>query len=432
MRALGPGDLSPDGRLLFATYGVRLFAYGFLSVVLGLYLAALGLGTGSIGAILTAALAGGAVMTAMLSGVADRMGRRRVLLLGAVLMALAGVMFAFTDNPVLLGLAAVLGTISPSGKEVGPFLSVEQAILPQTTTDDRRTGVFALYNLAGSLAGALGSLAVGLPSAFGLGPLAGYRLLMWGYVGAALVLLGLYSRLSPAVEASPGRTGETRPRFGVHRSRGIVARLAALFALDSFAGGFVVNSLVAYWFAVRHDLDLASLGAIFFGANLLSGLSLLAAAPLARRIGLLNTMVYTHIPSSVLLVLVPLMPSAELAILLFLARYLFAQLDVPTRQSYTMAIVDPDERSAVAGITSVARTAAAALAPALAGASLAVPALGLPFYIAGGLKITYDLSILAVFRNVRPPEEAGRAPSGEPRGTATTTLNTHVRFDRRG
>ncbi|MDP9479627.1 MAG: MFS transporter, partial [Actinomycetota bacterium] len=216
LRALGPGDLSPEGRLLFATYGVRLFAYGFLSVVLGLYLAALGLGPGSIGAILTAALAGGAAMTALLSGVADRLGRRRILLTGALLMALAGAIFALTDNPILLGVAAVLGTISPSGKEVGPFLSVEQAILPQTTTDDRRTGVFALYNLAGSLAGALGSLAVGLPGILGLGPLAGYRLLMWGYVAAAIVLLALYARLSPAVEASPGRSRASWPRFGVH------------------------------------------------------------------------------------------------------------------------------------------------------------------------------------------------------------------------
>ncbi len=245
-------------------------------------------------------------------------------------------------------------------------------------------------------------------------------------------LLWLYSRLSPAAEALARRPGASRPRFGVHRSRGIVARLAALFALDSFAGGFVVNSLVAYWFAVRHGLDLASLGAIFFGANLLSGLSLLAAAPLSRRIGLLNTMVYTHIPSSVLLVLVPLMPDAGLAVALFLARYLFAQLDVPTRQSYTMAIVDRDERSAVAGITSVARTAAASLAPALAGSALFVPALGLPFFIAGGLKITYDLSILAVFRDVRPPEEAGRALSGEARGTAATAQTIPIGFDRRG
>ena len=189
-----------------------------------------------------------------------------------------------------------------------------------------------------------------------------------------------------------------------------MARLAALFAIDAFAGGFVVQSLVAYWFYLRYGVDTRVLGSIFFGTNFLSALSFLLAVPIARRIGLLNTMVFTHLPSNLLLLLVPLMPNLELAVGMFLARHLLSQLDVPTRQSYTMAIVDPDERSAAAGIMSVARTGAAAIAPAFTGWMLAVPALGLPFLFAGGLKIIYDIAIFALFRHVRPPEEIGQPP----------------------
>ncbi|HZS02092.1 MAG TPA: MFS transporter, partial [Chloroflexota bacterium] len=301
-------SLSADGWLLFAACGVRNFAYGFLSVVLGLYLAALGLQPAAIGAIFTAALAGGAVMTIVLSGVADRLGRRRLLIVGAALMALAGGVFATTEAPLLLAAAAVLGTISPSGKEVGPFLSIEQAILPQTTTPERRTSTFAAYNLVASLAGALGALAVGLPDALGLEALAGYRALVWAYAAAALALLVLFARLSGAVESAPANAAEQAAAFGVRRSRGVVARLAALFAVDAFAGGFIVQSVMAYWFYLRYDVDPGLLGAIFFGTNLLAALSFLAAAPLASRFGLLNTMVFTHLPSNVLLLLVPLMP----------------------------------------------------------------------------------------------------------------------------
>jgi MFS family permease len=407
--------LTADGWLLFATCGVRLFAYGFLSVVLGLYLASLGLESGEIGALFTAALVGGALLTALLTQATDRLGRRRILRVGAELMVAAGAVFALTDSPLILAAAAILGGISPSGKEVGPFLSVEQAILPQATSDQQRTHVFAAYNMVGSLAGALGALAAGIPELLGLAPAVSYRALLWTYAASAVVLWLLFRRLSPSVEVTPAPTGTARPRFGVHASRGVAAKLAALFALDSFAGGFVVQGLVAYWFNVRFGADLATLGTIFFGTNLLSALSFLAAVPLARRIGLLNTMVFTHLPSNVLLILVPFMPTLELAVLMLLARHLLSQLDVPTRQSYTMAIIPPDERSAVAGLTSVARNAAASIAPAFAGVTLAVPALGLPFVVAGGLKIVYDLAIFAVFRGVRPPEETAAQPSLVPR-----------------
>ena len=391
--------------MLFATCGVRSFAYGFLSVVLGLYLDAIGLTTTAIGWIFTAALAGGAVMTIVITTVADSFGRKTLLILGAVLMAAAGWVFAISNDPLVLTLAAIFGTISPSGKEVGPFLSIEQAILPETTQDQHRTTIFSAYNLIGSLCGALGALAVGLPSLFSLPQITGYRFLVWGYVICAVVMIVLFGLLSPAIEAKAKTVSQKRV-IGVQRSRGVVAKLAGLFALDAFAGGFIVQSIIAYWFYLRYKTDLNVLGGIFFGTNLLAALSFLAAPAIARRFGLLNTMVFTHLPSNVLLLLVPLMPNLELAVVMLLVRNLLSQLDVPTRQSYTMAVVDPDKRAASAGILSVARNAGAALAPLFTGPILAVPSLGLPFLLAGGLKIIYDLWIFAVFRKVKPPEEA--------------------------
>ena len=373
--------------------------------MLGLYLDRLGLNATAIGWIFTAALAGGAAMTVVLTAVADSLGRRALLIVGALLMASAGWVFAVSDNPLFLTAAAVFGTISPSGKEVGPFLSIEQAILPQTTHDRHRTTVFSAYNLVGSLFGALGALAVGLPSLFSLSVVSGYRFLVWGYVLSALLLAVLFAFLSQSIEAKTSAS-PTR-KIGLQRSRAIVAKLSALFALDAFAGGFIVQSLVAYWFYLRYKTDLTALGGIFFGTNLLAAISFLAAPAIARRIGLLNTMVFTHLPSNVLLLLVPLMPNLELAIGMLLARNLLSQLDVPTRQSYTMAVVATDERAASAGIMSVARNIGAAIAPVFTGSVLAAPALGLPFLLAGGLKIVYDLWIFALFRHVRPPEEQG-------------------------
>jgi predicted MFS family arabinose efflux permease len=304
----------------------------------------------------------------------------------------------------VLALAAIFGTISPSGKDVGPFLSLEQAMLPQTTEDKQRTAVFSAYNLVGSFAGALGALAVGLPPLLSLSAIAGYRLLLWSYIAASVLLALLFARLSPRVEANI-QSPSHRRHVGLKKSRGMVARLAGLFALDAFAGGFIVQSIVAYWFYLRYGTDLSALGGIFFGTNLLAALSFLAAPALARRFGLLNTMVLTHLPSNFLLLLVPLMPDVKWAVTMLLVRHLLSQMDVPTRQSYTMAVVAPEERSASAGMLSVARNVGAAVAPVFTGAILAAPSLGLPFLLAGGLKIVYDLWIFALFRRVRPPEE---------------------------
>ncbi|MEW6218898.1 MAG: MFS transporter [Thermodesulfobacteriota bacterium] len=398
-----------DVILLFATRILRLFAYGFLSVVLALYLAAIGLAEAGIGLLFSLTLAGDAVISLLITTRADRFGRRRMLLFGAALMALAGAAFLATTSPILLGLAAIIGVISPTGYEIGPFLSLEQAALSGLVPDRRRTGVFAWYNLAGSLATAAGALAGGWLAqalqAGGLPEVASFRVVLAGYCLAGLGLFILFTRLSPAVEVAPAATAGRRT-LGLHRSRGTVLRLSALFALDAFAGGFIVQSMLAYWLHLRFGVAAGPLGSILFGANLLAAASALLAAGLARRFGLLNTMVFTHLPSNVMLLAVPLMPSLELTVALLLARFAICQMDVPTRQSYTMAVVEPDERAAASGVTTIARSVGAAASPLLAGLLLAQPALvGVPFFLAGGLKIVYDLALFRACRALRPPEE---------------------------
>jgi MFS family permease len=340
-----------------------------------------------------------------------------MLFLGSLLVLGAGLVFIGSDDFVVLLLAATIGVISPSGYEVGPFLAIEQSALSQIVSDEGRTRIFAWYNLVGSLATAAGSLAGGglatLGQHWGMTPLASYRTVLAGYALIGLVLAVLFRRLSPSVEArptSPSPPTASGSRLGLHRSGGVVLRLSSLFAVDAFAGGFVLQSIVAYWFHVRFGADEAMLGMIFFGANLLAGISALAASAIASRIGLVNTMVFTHLPSNILLTIVPLMPTMPLAILVLLIRFSISQMDVPTRQSYTMAIVRPEERSAAAGITATARTVGASLAPVCAGFLLGSPALmSGPFFVAGGLKIVYDLLLLAAFRHVKPPEELERS-----------------------
>ena len=394
--------LSPDGYLLFGTRLVRMFAYGFLSVVLVLYLAKLGLNEALIGLMLSLALIGDAAISLWMTTNADRFGRRRILIVGAGLMLFAAVLFALTDNVVLLLTAAIVGVISPSGYEVGPFLAVEQAALSQIIPDERRTSVFAWYNLVGSFATATGALGGGIFSQslqqVGISPVNSYRAVVIGYGAIGLLLAALFTRLSPLVETSISDSLPSGYRLCLHRSRGVVLKLSALFGLDAFAGGFVVQSLVVYWFHVRFGVEPATLGGIFFGANILAGISALAAARVAARIGLVNTMVFTHLPSNFLLMLVPLMPNLWLATLVLFVRFSISQMDVPPRQSYTMAVVAPDERSAAAGVTGIARSIGAAISPGLAGAFLSSPTLfGAPFFVAGGLKVVYDLLLYRSF-----------------------------------
>jgi len=402
--------MTVDARLLFATRIARMFGYGLLSVVLVLYLVALGIDGLTIGVLLTLTLLGDAAISLWLTTHADRLGRRRILLVGSALMLLAAIVFALARDPWILLVAATIGVISPSGNEVGPFLAVEQASLAETLPDRDRTRVFGWYNLAGSLATATGALAAGfiaqLLQGSGASTLDSYRVIVVGYGVVGILMAVLFSRLSSRIEVPAAPPSSVARRLGLHRSRGIVLRLAALFSLDAFAGGFVMQSLIAYWFHVRFGADPAALGAIFFAANILAGISALAAARLAARIGLINTMVFTHLPSNVLLILVPLMPSLPLAVGVLLARFAISQMDVPTRQSYTIAVVEPDERSAAAGVTGIARSLGAAISPSLATPLMqSAPLAGLPFVIGGGLKVIYDLLVLRAFSAVRPPEE---------------------------
>ncbi len=400
-----------DPLILFSTRIIRLFCYGFLSVILALYLAQVGLSEEQIGLLLSLTLVGDAGISLWLTTSADRFGRKRTLMVGALLMLGAGLAFILTRNIVVLMAAAIIGVISPSGNEIGPFLSVEQAALSHLLPDRQRTRIFAWYNLVGSFATATGALSGGWLAQFlqthGMTALEAYRVVLMGYAGGGFLLGLLFLTLSSQVEVSdPSQAAAVRPAFGLHRSRAVVARLSALFALDAFAGGLIVQAMIAYWFHIKFGIDAGRIGSIFFGANLLAGISALLAARIASRIGLINTMVFTHIPSNVLLILVPLMPSLPLAITVLLMRFSISQMDVPTRQSYTMAVVAPDERSAASGVTTIARSVGAAISPSLTGIFLAFPAwLSLPFFLSGGLKIVYDVLLYRSFKRIKPPEE---------------------------
>src|SRR5256884_1391515 len=335
-----------------------------------------------------------------------------MLIVGAILMAAAGISFACTSNFFLLILAGTIGVISPSGNEVGPFLSIEQAALSHVVPGRIRTEVFAWYTLAGSLATAIGVLCGGAVThalqKTVLRPVASYRAVVILYAALGVMLAFVFTRLSSAAEVTaPGEETAFPSFLGVGRSRHVVVKLASLFALDSFAGGFVVQSFAAYWFYLRFGVDPGTLGIIFFWANIFAGISSLLASRPASRFGLINTMVATHLPSNILLILVPLMPNLSSAVLVLLVRFSISQMDVPTRQSYTMAVVSAGERSPAPGITSVARTTGAAHSPLFVGFMFSRPSLiSLPFYIAGTLKIVYDVLLYREFVSVRPPEEA--------------------------
>jgi MFS family permease len=407
-----PRARNPDVALLFATRILRMFGYGFLAVVLVLYLTSIGLSGGEVGLLLALTLLGDAAVSLWLTTHADRIGRRRVLLAGAILMLLAG--FAFVATPVfaVLLVAATVGVLSPSGNEVGPFLAVEQAALSQLVSAKGRTTLFARYQLAGSFATAAGTLAGGILSQLaldrGASHVDAYRLVIIGYAIAGGALALLFTRVSSRVEVPPAEAADEtiRGRLGLHRSRGVVLRLSTLFALDAFAGGFAIQGFIAFWFHQRYGVDPGALGAILSAANVLAGISALAAGRMAARFGLVNTMVFTHLPSNVLLMLVPFMPNLPLAVVMLLARFAISQMDVPTRQSYTMAIVAPDERSAAAGVTGIARSLGVAASPLIAAPLFATAALAsAPFLISGGLKIVYDLLLYRSFKRLPPPEE---------------------------
>jgi MFS family permease len=396
--------LTRDGWLLFSARLVRMFAYGMLSTVLLLYLSSAGLSDERIGLLMTLTLLGDTAITFWLSTNADRIGRKKTLLVGALLMTGAGLTFSLTTNFFVLLIAATIGVISPSASEIGPFLSVEQAAISELVPGHERTRVFAWYHLVGYCAGALGAFVGGYSVSWarsnGAEGIDAFRYVVWGYAGCGLVLALLFSALHRTIE--PFRNAPHPPaptRFGLHRSRGVIAKLSMLFALDAFGGGFILQAIISYWLARRYGLEEEQLGQIFLGANLLSGASALMAGSIARRIGLINTMVFTHLPSNVLLMLVPFMPDVTSAVGVLLLRYSISQLDLPTRQAFTMAVVAPDERSAAAGVTNVARSIGGSLSPFLATFLMGRGAgwMSAPFLLAGGCKIAYDLLLYRAF-----------------------------------
>ena len=393
----------------------RLFGYGFLSVILVLYLAALGFDGFHIGLLLTLTLIGDAAISLWLTTHADSVGRRRVLRIGAVLMTAAGIVFAISSDFWVLLIAATIGVISVSGGEVGPFMAVEQASLTHILPDRERTRIFAWYSLAGQFATALGSLAAGLLvsglRALGASTLVSDRAVIIGYALVGPVLVIGFGLLSSSIELAVADRSTSAGHLGLHRSRGTVLRLSGLFSLDSFGSAMVTQSLVAYWFTLRYGAQPALLGVLFLIANILAGLSSLVAARLAARIGLIRTMVFTHIPSNILLIALPLMPNLPLATIVMFARFSLSQMDIPARQSYVVAVVDPNERSAAAGVTGIARNLSSAPGPLLATPLLGIETLSsLPFIIAGGLKLSYDVLLYILFRAARPPEELPEAP----------------------
>jgi MFS family permease len=414
--------LTRDGRLLLAAKMVRTFAYGFLSVILAIYLKLIGFDEFLIGLILTTTLLNSVVFTLVASFYADKIGRRKFLLSYAALMSVSGFIFAVSENYIALIIAAFIGTINITGAETGAFLTIEQAILPQTLKKlKKRNAVFAIYNMAGTFTMAAGVLLSGLPAVlqqelqhFGivLNQIGSIKLLFVLYGVLGIVLIGIYLLLSQKIEIQDNQEKQndeppqlTKMSSLTLESRNIVMRLSGLFAVDSFAGGFVIQSIVSFWFFTRFGADLTTLSYIFSISGVLTAFSFMAAAKIADKIGLINTMVFTHIPANVLIIAVAFAPTLPIAVALYLLRMALSQMDVPTRQSYIVAVVREDERTIAAGVTNISRNVTQAISPSLTGALIQSLSLSAPFVIGGALKVAYDVTLFLNFRNVKPPEE---------------------------
>jgi len=399
-----PPGISPDARLILTARGIRAFTDGYVALLLPYYLTLLGYGALEVGIIATATLLGSGLLTLLAGLFAYRFRLHALLTAACVLMLISGLGFAlFTDFWPLLLIAAI-GTLNPSTSDVSVFLPIEQTILSHAAPAEQRTVLFSRYSLVAHLVGALGALAAVVP-----GMLAQWQILelkgavqimFVAYGLSALVVLAVYRRL-----ASAGSRGDESRPAPLGPSRRVVYRLAALFSLDAFGGGFAVQSLLALWLFLRFDVSVEMAGTIFFWTGILAAASFLAAPAIARRIGLVNTMVFTHLPANIFCVLVPFMPSLALAVLFLLLRAALSSMDVPARSSYVMAVVSPPERPAAAGMTAVPRSLAAAVSPAFAGYLLTLSSFGWPLVICGALKIVYDLTLLGMFRKVKPPEE---------------------------
>lgn len=401
-RAHPLAEQSRPNLLLYAARGVRGVADGFAVILLPAYLSVVGLNPAQIGILATASLLGTAVLTLGTGWIAPRHDLRNLLLIGAVLMTCTGLAFANVEYFPLLLIVAFVGTINPSTGDIGMLVPLEHAILARSVPDKVRTRTFARYSLIGALSMAAGSLAAAIPDVMassGFERLNAFASMFYLYAFLAAVATGLYRYLP----RSHTGIAKTQPPLGP--SRAIIYRLAALFSIDAFAGGFIVQSLMALWLFVRFDLSLAQASLFFFWSNLLSAFSYPVAARLAQRFGLVNTMVFTHIPSSLCLIVAAVVPNLTTVLTLLLVRSALSQMDVPTRTSYVMAVVTPEERPAAASLTAVPRTLASSISPMFAGALLTTAFPGLPLIICGTLKISYDLALLYSFRHIKPPEE---------------------------
>jgi len=381
-----------DRSLLLATRGLRAFGFGFSAVLIGVYLEGRGLSPVLIGLTLGIGLAAASLSGLASAALAARWGRRRVLALAGVLMALTGLDLALSGQPVLLVLAGVTGMLGAASVALGPFAAVEQAVLAEAVPQSARNVAFGRYSLTGGLFNAAGGLAAALATG-GEGGRAFF--LLYAVIGVATAVLPLFMTTRVEVAAAPVAFGSWRPLAG----------LAALFALDSLGGGFVANAVIAYWLHSRFGADAQLLGPVFAAIAVLQSVSYEASGRLADRFGLVNTMVFTHLPSNILLLLVPLSPSLAWAIALLLCRFLLSQMDVPARQAYVVSIVPPAERAGAVAMTGAVRGVAQSFGPALAGVAIGAAAFGIPFFAAGGLKIVYDLALFAGFRNRRAEHE---------------------------
>jgi MFS family permease len=402
--------ISIDGKLLLCARIVRTFAYGFLSVILAIYLKLIGFDDILIGIILSVTLINSIIFTLFASFYADRIGRRNTLLLYTIMMSISGVIFFVTENPLALIIAALLGTLNITGSETSAFLSIEQSILPQTIKDNRkRNTLFGFYNMAGTFAMGAGiliaNLTIIIESELEFDQIYAIKLLFLFYSLLGILVLGIYLKLSSAIEIKKEKTSTPIAEILTPKSKKIVTKLSGLFAIDSFAGGFAIQSIVSFWFFTKFDIDLSIISYIFSIGSVLTAFSYIIAAKIADKIGLINTMVFTHIPSNILLILLALAPTLEIAIVFYMIRMALSQMDVPTRQSYIVAVVEEDERTASAGITNLSRNIAQAISPSITGYIIGVLSLSAPFIIGGLLKIIYDITLYINFRKIKPSDE---------------------------
>jgi MFS family permease len=392
-----------DLRLVLAARAARNFGDGFAVIILPAYLTAIGYAPAQIGIIATTALLGSALLTLSVGWLAPRFDLRSLLIAGALLMAATGLTMPNAHHIALILLIAFIGTMNPATGDMGVLVPIEHTLLAREAADGERTKVFARYSLIGAIATSGGALAAATPDllrALGIAAVPALQAMLYLYAALGLAGVACYRALPRAEH------GEAKPPAApLRESKRVVFRLAALFSVDAFAGGFVVQSLVALWLFERFGLSLSAASTFFFGASVLAAFSFPAAAWLARRIGLINTMVYTHLPSSLCLIAAAFAPNLTVVLSLLLLRAALSQMDVPTRTSYVMAVVTPAERPAAASVTTVPRSLASSVSPALAGLLLGTPYSGLPLVICGVLKVAYDGALLLAFRHIKPPEE---------------------------